>query len=253
MKQKIKMIVTDLDETLLRTDKLISENTKNVLLKCRQLGFKVVYATGRGGSAEHRISSEYFDGRIIFNGAIAKVNNDIVYKKLIPYKSARSLLIACDKYGLKTASQFNGMDYSNFNVTNEWSFIKDYKIVDFSKHELDAEKIYMVVKGAEDVKFIEKNLNSDIYLTVSKDNLGQVMHKDATKSKAIAALAIKWGIDASEIIAFGDDLNDIDMLNYAGVSVAVENALPEVKAVANYTCQSNNEDGVANWLLNNLL
>jgi len=253
MKNKIKMIVTDLDETLLKTDKSISENTKSVLISCREAGFKVVYATGRGGSAEHKISSDYFDGRIIFNGAIARINDEIVYNRVIPYQSARPLLIACNEYGLKTASQFNGMDYSNFNVTNEWSFIKDYKMVDFSKHTLDAEKIYMVVNNADDVKFIEKHLNNDIYLTVSKDNLGQVMHKDATKSKAIAALAQKWEINASEIIAFGDDLNDIDMLRFAGISVAMENALPEVKAIADYTCQNNNDDGVANWLLEYLL
>jgi len=253
MKQKIKMIVADLDETLLKTDKTISENAKNVLISCRKAGFKVVYATGRGGSAEHKISSEYFDGRIIFNGAIALINDEVVYYKVIPYQAAQSLLVACDQYGLKTASQFKGTDYSNFNVTNEWPFIKDYKIVDFSKHKLDAEKIYMVVNNAEDTKFIEKHLNSEIYLTVSKDNLGQVMHKDATKSKAIEAVAQKWGINASEIAAFGDDLNDIDMLKYAGISIAMENALPEVKAIADYTCQSNNDDGVVNWLLNYLL
>jgi len=253
MKQKIKMIVADLDETLLKTDKTISENTKEVLLKCRKLGIKVVYATGRGGSAEQIISSDFFDSRITMNGAIARINDEIVYYKVIPYQAAQSLLVACDQYGLKTASQFKGTDYSNFNVTEEWPFIKNYKIVDFSKHNIDAEKIYMVVNNAEDTKFIEKHLNSEIYLTVSKDNLGQVMHKDATKSKAIAVLTKKWGIETSEIIAFGDDLNDIDMLQYAGESIAMGNALPEVKAAARYVCGTNENDGVAKWLEEHVL
>jgi len=68
MDSSIKMIVTDLDGTLLRTDKTISERTKDVLRQCRKCGIKVVYATGRGGSAEQRAPSELFDGRISMNG-----------------------------------------------------------------------------------------------------------------------------------------------------------------------------------------
>ncbi|MCL2721402.1 MAG: HAD hydrolase family protein [Treponema sp.] len=111
MNKNIKMIVTDLDETLFKTDKTVSENTINTLKECRKKGIKVVYATGRGKSAEQNISSSIFDGRIIMNGAIAQINDDVIYYRVIPCQSVRSLLIACDKYGLKIASQFNGMDY----------------------------------------------------------------------------------------------------------------------------------------------
>jgi len=98
------------------------------------------------------------------------------------------------------------------------------------------------------LKGIEARLDDDFYLTVARDGLGQIMHKEATKSKAVAALAKQWGITRSEIIAFGDDLNDIDMLSCAGVSVAMENALDEVKTVADHICDTNDNDGVAKWL-----
>ena len=75
-----------------------------------------------------------------------------------------------------------------------------------------------------------------------------VMHKDATKAKAIEELARIWGISQSEIVAFGDDLNDIDMLSYAGISVAMGNALDEVKAVADFICETCDNDGVAKWI-----
>jgi len=58
---------------------------------------------------------------------------------------------------------------------------------------------------------------------------------------------------ASEITAFGDDLNDIDMLEFSGISVAMVNALDNVKAVADYICDTNDNDGVAKWLEENLL
>jgi Cof subfamily protein (haloacid dehalogenase superfamily) len=248
-----KMIVVDLDETLLKTDKSISEYTKNILTKCRENGIKVVYATGRGGSAESRAPSYLFDGKITMNGAIAKINDNIIYSRLIPYQIARPILIACDKYGLKTTSELSGIHYSNFNVTEEWSNITNYEIVDFNIHDIDAEKLYMVIKKPEEIEYIQKHLSKELYLTVSKDGLGQIMHKDATKSNAIEALAENWGIERSEIIAFGDDLNDIDMLKYAGISIAMENALEEVKKAAKYECLNNNEDGVAKWIEENIL
>ena len=257
MKHQIKMIVSDLDGTLLRSDKSISEPTKAVLQKCRESGIKVVYATGRGGNAECRAPSHLFDGRIIMNGAVARINDTIIYKRLIPYQTARPLLMACDAYGLKAASEVSDMHYSNFVVSDVWSTVTNFKIVDFSKHDVDAEKLYMLIReqngAALDTALIEKHLGGELYLTVSKDGLWQVMHKEATKSKAIAALAQSWDIDHSEIAAFGDDLNDSDMLEYAGIGVAMENARDEVKAVADSACPGNNEDGVAEWIRNTIL
>ena len=101
---------------------------------------------------------------------------------------------------------------------------------------------------AEDAIFIEQNMTGNMYLKVARDGLGMVMHKDATKSKALAELARIWGVAQSEIIAFGDDLNDIDMLSYEGIGVAMGNALDEVKAVADCICDDCDYDGVAKWL-----
>jgi hydroxymethylpyrimidine pyrophosphatase-like HAD family hydrolase len=69
----------------------------------------------------------------------------------------------------------------------------------------------------------------------------------------VTDLAEHWRITRSEIAAFGDDLNDIDMLNYAGISVAVGNAIDEAKASADYICGDGDDDGVAKWLEENVL
>ena len=96
--------------------------------------------------------------------------------------------------------------------------------------------------------YINEHYPDELYCTISVDGLAMIMHKDATKSKAAASLVQFWDIASSEILAFGDDLNDIDMLSYAGIGVAMGNALDEVKAAANYICLSNDEDGVAHWI-----
>ena len=105
----IKMIVTDLDGTLLRTDKTISDRTKSVLSQCRKSGIIVVYATGRGVSAEQVAPTEFFDGKITMNGAMVKSGDTIVHDCLIPYQTARPILLACDKRGMKITSEISGM------------------------------------------------------------------------------------------------------------------------------------------------
>ena len=254
MTPPIKMIATDLDGTLLRSDKTISDYTKSVLAQCRQQGIKIVYATARGASVDSVAPASMFDGRITMNGAIAIADGHEFYT-LIPYLMARPVLIACDQYGLKTTSEaVDGMHYSNFDVGNEWVIFKTkYEMVDFAQHNIDAAKLYAIIRTPEDVAYIESHLPGELYQSVSRDGLTLIMHKDATKSKAIAKLAQLWDIAPSEIAAFGDDLNDIDMLTYAGIGVAMENALDDVKAVCKSTCQSNNSDGLAKWIEKNIL
>lgn len=247
----IKMIVTDLDGTLLRSDKTISSYSIAVLDKARKYGVKVVYATGRGGSAEQVAPAEFFDGRITMNGAIAKIGDSMVYNRIIPFQTARPILMACDRRGMRITSEMSGMHYSNFIVSDLWQGITNFLTVDFSRHEMDAEKIYTPDPTPDDIKFFDEILPDDLYLVLTSDVdgfLGQIMHKEATKGQAVYALANHWGISISEVIAFGDDFNDIEMLRKCGIGVAVENAIEEVRAAADYICDSNDNDGVAKWL-----
>jgi len=252
-KHKIKMIVTDLDGTLLRSDKTISKRSKAVLNKCRERGIKVVYATARGGTAIKLASSQYFDGRVVCNGSLAYLGDTEVYKRQIPYQIIRSLLTGCDRRGLKVTSEAGNIHYSNFIVTDIWPIVTNYEVADFSTFALDAQKLCIIFRDQEDIEFISKYLTEELYLYLSRDDIAMVMHRDAVKSKAVAALAQIWGINMSEVVAFGDDLNDVDMLKAAGTSVAMENAIDEVKAVSDLVCLGNDQDGVAEWLERNVL
>ena len=245
----IKMIVVDLDGTLLKSDKTISDFTKDTLKSCRENGIKIVYGTARGESAKSHAPAEMFDGRINMNGAVARAKEKLLYNSMIKMDLARDLLVACDKYGLKTAAQSDGIHYSNFDVNGEWPEMRrNFQITDFRRHNIDAEKLYTVVRNNSDVEFIKRYIPSDLYLTVSRDGLAMIMHADATKMKAINALADYWAIGKEEIVAFGDDLNDIDMLVGCGVGVAMGNGVDEVKVIADEVCETNDDDGVARWI-----
>jgi len=253
MKFPVKMVAIDLDGTLFTTDKTVSPRAKAALADCRAAGVKTVYATGRGDSSANMVPGEFFDGRVLNNGAMAYAGRKTIYSCLIPYLTARPLLLALNERGCKTGSQREGMHYTNFDVAALWPHITDFMIVDFAVHDKDAEKIYVESCTPDDAAFINKHLPGDLYLTVARDGLGQIMHKNAAKSLAVRSLARFWDIEQKNIAAFGDDMNDIDLLSCAGYGVAMANAIDEVKAAAGYICPSNDDDGVARWIEEHVL
>jgi len=214
--------------------------------RCREAGIKTAIATARG-HPEKVAPVERFYGRILCNGAVI-IADGAMHRQTIPFVEARPLLLACCRRGLKITTQLDDMHYSNFDVDTVWPEIQKWIIVDFSTHDVDIEKINVDSITAEDATFIEQYMTGNMYLKIARDGLGMIMHKDATKSKALAELARIWGIAQSEIVAFGDDLNDIDMLTYAKVGVAVGNALDEVRAAADFICDTSDNDGMAKWL-----
>lgn len=250
----IKMIVNDLDRTLLRNEETISEYSLSVLRQCRKSGIKVIYATGRGGRSARSVAPcEYFDGKITQGGAVVTVGEDIISKCIIPYEMARSLLIAFDQIGIKAMSEDSKLYYGsetthNFIVTTGWTKSVNYQIIDIKEHNIDAEKINVFLSTQNEIEFVKRKLPDDLYLTVARNGHGIIMRKEATKTTGIMKLTELWGIDRAEIVSFGDDLIDVDVLKYTGVSVAVANAIDEVKTVADYICDTNNNDGVAKWI-----
>ncbi len=100
----MKMIVTDLDWTLLRNDKTISKFTYNTLKNFKNNGYKIIFATARGESAKDFFPDDLFDGFVIMNGAVAYEGSRKVYSKLVSMDIGRDILIKSHKYGLRTAA-----------------------------------------------------------------------------------------------------------------------------------------------------
>ena len=249
----IKMLALDLDGTLLRDDKTISTRNLRALKECQKRGIKVVCATARG-NYESFVPEQLFDGRVLKSGAVAYIGKQLVYYKTMSIDDVRPFLLATDHRGLLTAIQNNdGVHYANFNVTEKWEFITNYKIVDFSTVTFDVDKIYVVTETPESVEFVKKHVPTEVHLFISRDNLTFLFHKDAIKSKATNAIADYWGINPSQIVAFGDDLVDVELLQNCGIGVAMGNALDEVKEVADYICDTNENHGVAKWIEEHIL
>lgn len=96
-------------------------------------------------------------------------------------------------------------------------------------------------------------LPNELYIQLSENKIGMIMNKSASKYRAIEFLAEQYHVDIDDIVAFGDDYNDMEMIERCGNGIAVDNALEIVKGVADQVCESNQNDGVARWIERNLL
>lgn len=99
----------------------------------------------------------------------------------------------------------------------------------------------------------KKYLDEKLYIQLSEHTVAMVMNKSATKMNAIQYIAEKYGINLENVISFGDDYNDIEMIKGCGKGIAMGNALDEVKAAADDLCENNENDGVAKWIASHVI
>jgi Cof subfamily protein (haloacid dehalogenase superfamily) len=257
LKAQIKMLVTDLDNTLLRTDKTISDYTAQVLNQCREQNIKTAFATAR----PKRTVDLFFqkipvDCLALHNGAVIYVGNEQIFYRGIPHDTAKNILICLTRdFPEATLSvEIDNVLYANFdNFDSAW----EYTFSDFTDlPDKLAEKILIGnIFENSNIKYIEKYLTDNLYMerTSTDHKLIMIMNHEGTKHSAVKILADYYGYNLSEIAAFGDDYNDVEMLRECGTGIAVANAIDEAKAVADYICESNDEDGVAKWIEKHIL
>lgn len=250
MKHLVRMIALDLDGTLLRNDKTISDYTISILRECRNRGIKTIFATVRGATTLFFDDTELFDGCLKNAGATAFDGDELIYRQDISIAKIRPLLLACTENNIKAGVQVVGeqMHYTNFDASAVWEYIDYFKIVDFADFNLNVVKFYALAHTAAEKEIIRRYLPDCARIFVCREDITFAFNKNAVKSEAAMALARRWNIKQNEVAAFGDDIVDIEFLQWAGVGVAVGNALGEVKEAANYICGTNENDGVAKWI-----
>lgn len=252
----IKMIVTDLDGTLFRSDKTISQRSKAVIARCQAEGIRFVVATARMKRlVDHFIPDMRLDGCIYHNGASVFYGGEEIAAYKIRAEAVRKTIGSIRNINpeAKIAVQANNAFYANFDaaVMTKASVMIQHDISELP--DMDADKINILMSNASETAKYEKLLGSDLYIVCSENTFGMIMRKDATKQGGIKAIANAAGVELSEIAAFGDDFNDLDMIRACGTGIAVANAIEEVKLAANDICASNDDDGVARWLEENVL
>ena len=256
----IKMIVTDLDRTLLRSDKSISDYTANILLACKRQGVLVAFATARPERSCKRFEDEIHPDAIITNGgALARAGGKTVYRASMSIETTNALLLSCLKHGnvgYITADTDNGFFVNKPVHPNDPAWIEYLPAypVDFSQG-LDCGARTIAVEIPDDTTAYEiaSHFPTVDVIPFFGENWFRFADKAADKLHGVKELAVHTGIGLPHIAAFGDDYNDVEMLRACGVGIAVANAINEAKAAADHICDANDNDGVAKWLAERVL
>jgi HAD superfamily hydrolase (TIGR01484 family) len=245
----IKMIVTDLDRTLLRSDKTVSDYTVQALNRCRAHGMKVVFATARYCRAmeEWLIPMIGFrpDIYISSNGAYAYGGGKVWYQALISPAVANEMITQIHVRGGQVTAGTARLRLSEWPIAN--THISFSARSDFQAPITD-DVHYIDYRGGSGIAEHIPNLFPQVRLQRYVDSLTTFMHKNARKGLALQEIMRELCIKSTEVVGFGDDINDLDFLGVCGVKVAVDNAIDEIKAIADHVCDSNDDDGVAKWL-----
>ena len=247
----IKAAFFDVDGTLLSfKNHAMPVSTRETLLKMRRIGVKLFLSTGRNGdSTRFLMETGLFDGEILINGQLCEMDGQCIYQN--PVASADvNAVIACAESGGFTVGFLSG--HESF-VSGVNKFVEDacsYAGMAIPRIEPAAlarqHPIYQIhcygEPGTED-----RLLSHTKKLTAVRwsPNFADVYPLGGGKDRGIDAFCRHLGIDRSETIAFGDGENDISMLEFAGIGVAMGNASGKVKAHADYVTATVDEDGIA--------
>lgn len=243
----IKAIVVDLDRTLLHTDKTISPYTAEVFKKCKQKGIFLMVATARPFRTMQQFCEIIdFDAVSATNGARIICGD---YRKecgLCP-ESADRILTALKRYpDFRVTLETGEEAYSNKPIEDYFTVISD-DLAAVARAE-GAIKILISIDAPDVLETVKKVLSDDLYYTVANGHLIQIMSRSVTKWNGVKAMLEICGCSAEETAYFGDDYDDIEPIRLCGVGVAVSNAIDQVKVVADYIAESNDDDGVAKFI-----
>lgn len=251
-----KMILTDLDGTLLRSDGSISERTKFVLKSCRNRGITIAIATARYWiGAERYIEEIQPDYEITTDGTLIHRHGEQIYSCNLETEDTnqiiRDILARDDKAEITVAA--GRRVFWNSKHISESEKLHKAVYCDYRKPlSCQANKIVAQLPDDETALAIA-NKNHCRLQSYRGEKWYAFLPETGGKVQAIRELAKMLNISLNEIVVFGDDKNDMEMLKMCGTGVAVDNAIPDVKEIADSVALSNDENGVAEWLAENVL
>ena len=261
-----KAVFIDMDGTLLKSDHSVSEATKQAIHRIQQKGILVVLISARPLHGILPISKGVVTGDmpvVSLNGGYIFHNNDIIYQSAVSIPDTITVHEELKSYTQLSSMYYSQMEWfaeiENDRIKKEQK-ITPVKIKIQAFHETlqlwEAQKTgpnkILIAGDKHLILAIEKKLidlhQGKLNIFKSQASYLEVMSLEASKANAVQFLISKYGIDKKEIIAIGDNYNDKGMIEFAGRGIAMGNAPDEIKLVADYITDTNNNDGVAKAL-----
>lgn len=268
-----KIIALDIDGTLTNSQKEITPRTRYALIEAQKKGKKIILASGRHplgikNIARDLLLDQYGGYVMAFNGGkiIDFSTGQTVVSKDFPLEYLSDILGVIKESNL-TIHTYDDKKIITGGNMNDYSYVEQETLGmemiiadDFSA--AIPEKINKLLLSGEPTEideyceFLSKRYDGLLDVYKSAPYFLEIMPFGVTKGSMLPMLLKKLELTNEELIAFGDNYNDITMIGYAGLGVAMGNAEEDVKKIANYVCESNDDDGVAKTLekfvLNNM-
>lgn len=252
-----KLVAIDLDDTLLNDNLEISEGTRSSLKTAIARGVVITIATGRMYASAKKIADklDLEVPLITYQGALVKHAKDgtVLYERNVPPEVVRYVFEYASKNGLHLQAYHNDTLVAKEENEKLIGYCRlnniSYEIEpDFDRlAEKTAPKLLMIdepEKLDQVMTELKAVIGDKAHITKSKPNFLEIMHPEGTKGHALTQLAAHYGIRQEETIGIGDSWNDRELIQQAGLGVAMGNAVSALKEVADYVTSGNNEDGV---------
>lgn len=259
------MLVLDVDGTLVGSNKQISDNTRDAIIDAQKRGKVIAIASGRSIAGIRKtaanISLEQYSGYVIAYNGTTVVNcktGECIYNQMVSPELIKPVLEAAKKVGAAiVVYNDNTREMISGNGLNEYLKI-DAQACDviirevndfakainfpFNKFLLSGTPEHM----AEVEKIMDKEFGDRLNVFRSDPYYVELLPRYVDKGVAVEKLAKHLDMQREKVICIGDSYNDLPMLRYAGMGVAMGNAQKEVKDMADYVTTSNDEDGIVN-------
>lgn len=265
----IKMVVSDMDGTLLNSDLKVSKENLEAIKYLRDRDIIFCVATGRPDQLmkEYVAELDMHDPMIMYNGSVIghpfleeRVFEQALSKEdvelIITYCEERDIIyMAYTKDKLISKPNYRVDFFEERNLTlklEQRSVFEDVKDIEEIK-KLSVQKILVIDKNELRFEKTKKAFNTDKFsITTSQKGFLDINPLGVNKGNALKILAKYHGIDIADVVAFGDQENDINMLQTAGKGIAMGNAKDIVKGYADEVTKTNNENGFAYWIYENI-
>lgn len=255
----MKLVVTDLDGTLLSPEREISDEAVEVIRQWKEAGGLFSFITGRPapGVLGYMTRAGVNAPMVCCNGAeVVEAAEDgfrILHREQMGLKGLRTLMEKADEAGFTVLYYRDGEEYAmrlTKWVSERRKRGRRYPVEERGERfweETQAQKVNVMADkgpGAEAIRPLMEQLASDYEVVIYERYGCEITPKGGGKAQGLKRLAGILGIPMKEIMAVGDNANDLEMLRVSGLGAAVGNGTSEAKACADYVCEHANTDGV---------
>lgn len=247
-----RVLLFDLDGTLLRSDKTISPNTLAAIDKVRQQGVLIGISTARSVLTARCFLEEIRpDLTITGSGALVLWQGEQIYRVEFTVEETRTLIAkARELAGEDCEMTVDTIDryFENYHTWVHDPSMGETIHTDYKNFHERAQKFCAFLNDETHAAPLAASVPDCHYVRFSGTNWYMFTRTGVSKAKAIEAFSRRSGIPTSAMCAFGDDFSDIEMLQLCGRGIAMGNAIPPVKAIADEVIDTNDADGIAKYL-----